>query len=170
MSWFLFIVFTGELMTGNQIIASRSTLTEQFAVGTVAALISRIFIVAVTGLLMHSKREKVYQEIFDADDAKFKVGLNTCRYVFGLILVAITILVCFLQVFSYAAYFTTTMSSQWLISFLCAIVSDLVIVDGGFITIATMLTLTVGAAPDSCGRCRNLWLNLVPEAIKEASE
>lgn len=138
--------------------------------GTVAALIARIWTVAVTGFLMHSKREKVYQEIFDADDAKFKVGLNTCRYVFGLILVFVTMLVCYLEVFSYAAYFTSTMSSQWLMSFLCSIVSDLVIVDGGFIAIATMLTLTVGAAPDSCGKCRNLWLNLVPEAIREAAE
>ena len=55
-------------------------------------------------------------------------------------------------------------------SFLFAVVSELMIVDGVFIAMVTMLTMTVGAAPDACGKCRNCWLNMVPETVKEASK
>ncbi len=51
-----------------------------------------------------------------------------------------------------------------------AVLSDFLVVDGVFITCATLLTMTVGAAPDSCGKCRNCFLNMVPEAIKNAAE
>jgi len=44
------------------------------------------------------------------------------------------------------------------------------IVDGVFIAMVTMLTMTVGAAPDACGKCRNCCLNMVPETIKDASK
>ncbi len=44
------------------------------------------------------------------------------------------------------------------------------VVDGAFIAIATMLTMTVGAAPDAGGKCRNCWLSMVPEAIKDAAK
>jgi hypothetical protein len=138
--------------------------------GALAAFIARIWVIAVTGFLMHSKREKVYQEIFDPDDAKFKVGLNTCRYYFGLILVFVTVLVSYLNIFNFAGYFTASMSTQWMWASIFAIVADLAVIDGAFIALTTMLTLTVGAAPDACGRFRNCWLNCVPEAIKDAAE
>ena len=71
--------------------APKSVKTEQFVVGTIAGLIARIFVVFATGLLMHSKREKVYQEIFDPSDAKSKVCVNTFKYGFGLAFVGIMI-------------------------------------------------------------------------------
>ena len=40
---------------------------------------------------MHSKREKIYHEIFDATDAKRTVCLNSVRYFFGLVLVIIAV-------------------------------------------------------------------------------
>jgi hypothetical protein len=54
--------------------------------------------------------------------------------------------------------------------FIFALIGDLVAVDGAFIALTTFLTMTVGSAPDACGRCRNMWLNTVPEAVREASE
>lgn len=66
--------------------------------------------------------------------------------------------------------FTPDLINQWGWTFLFSVFSDLIVVDGAFIAIVTILTMTVGAAPDACGRCRNCWLHCVPEAIKDASE
>ena len=71
--------------------------------------------------------------------------------------------------FTFSAHFQSTLVTAWGWSTLFAIMSDLVIVDGAFIAMATMVTMSVGSAPDACGRCRNLWLNAVPEAIKDAA-
>jgi hypothetical protein len=130
---------------------------------------------------MHAKREKVYQEVYEAVAAKRKVCLNTIRYYLGLMIILITlskriqalkfrVVICFAQIFAFAGRFVPTLSSYWMWSFLFAVISDLMVVDGVFITVATLLTMTVGAAPDACGKCRNLWLSMVPEAIKDASK
>ena len=131
---------------------------------------------------MHSKREKVYAEIFDAREAKFKVCLNTFRYYFALVLVLITIckyryqllilplVISMIQVFSYSKTYQPDVVGEWMWCFLFAVISDLIVVDGAFIAAATLSTMTVGSAPDACGRCRNCWLNTVPQAIREASE
>ena len=62
------------------------------------------------------------------------------------------------------------MSIQWGWCTLFAVIGDLFVVDGVFIIAVTLLTMTVGAAPDACGKFRNCWLNCVPEAIKDAAE
>jgi hypothetical protein len=80
------------------------------------------------------------------------------------------LVICFSQIFAFAGRFVPETGSAWMWSFLFGIVSDLMIVDGAFISIATMLTMTVGAAPDACGKCRNCWLSMVPEAIKDGSK
>lgn len=74
------------------------------------------------------------------------------------------------QIFAFAGRFTPAISSYWMWSFLFAVVSDLMIVDGVFIAMVTLLAMTVGAAPDACGKCRNCWLSMVPETVKEASK
>lgn len=91
LSWFMFIMITGYMVEGAEIIAPKSVKTEQFACGAVAAFIARIWIIFLTGFLMHSKREKIYQEIFDAGVAKRTVFFNSCRYYLGMILVLVTI-------------------------------------------------------------------------------
>ena len=74
---------------------ARKEKSEQFVVGTVAAFLTRLWVVFVTGCLMHSKREKVYQEVFEAVAAKRTVCLNQIRYYLGLIIVLITLSKCF---------------------------------------------------------------------------
>jgi hypothetical protein len=64
---------------------------EQFVCGTIAAVISRVWVVLITAFLIHSKQEKVYQEIYEVTRAKRTVCLNTIRYYFGLFLVLITV-------------------------------------------------------------------------------
>ena len=64
---------------------------EQFVCGTIAALITRVWVVIITGFLMHSKQEKVYSEILEVARAKRTVCLNKIRYFFGLLLVLISI-------------------------------------------------------------------------------
>ena len=64
---------------------------EQFVCGTIAAVLSRVWVVLITAFLIHSKQEKVYQEIYEVTRAKRTVCLNTIRYYFGLFLVLITI-------------------------------------------------------------------------------
>ena len=76
----------------------------------------------------------------------------------------------FYEIIAFSKVFTPTLVLAWGWSTLFAVMSDLVVVDGVFIIIATMMTLTVGAAPDACGKCRNCWLKTVPEAIKDAAE
>ena len=80
------------------------------------------------------------------------------------------IVIVYAQVFTYSARFAPNLALAWGWSTLFAVMSDLVVVDGVFITLATLLTMTVGAAPDSCGKCRNCFLNMVPEAIRNAAE
>lgn len=75
-----------------------------------------------------------------------------------------------MQVFEYSKVFGTVVVGQWMWCFIFAVVGDLVAVDGAFIALVTFVTMTIGSAPDACGRCRNLWLNTVPEAVREASE
>ena len=65
-----------QKITSIQIIAPRKEKTEQFVVGTISALITRLWVVFVTGCLLHAKREKVYQEVYEAVAAKRKVCLN----------------------------------------------------------------------------------------------
>jgi len=36
--------------------------------------------------------------------------------------------------------------------------------------VITIIAVKVGAAPDACGNSRNVWLKLVPEAVKESVE
>ena len=50
-----------------------------------------MWVVVITGFLMHSKQEKVYSEILEVARAKRTVCLNKIRYFFGLFLVLITI-------------------------------------------------------------------------------
>ena len=131
---------------------------------------------------MHSRREKVFQEIYDAQEAKSKVCMNTCRYYFGLVLVGITasksiskfhifiLVVSIIHVFSFSAKLKPDLSRAWGWSTLFAVIGDFLVIDGIFILFATFLTMTVGSAPDSCGRCRNCWLGLVPVAIRDAAE
>ena len=64
---------------------------EQFVCGSIAAVISRVWVVLITAFLIHSKQEKVYQEIYEVTRAKRTVCLNTIRYYFGLFLVLITV-------------------------------------------------------------------------------
>ena len=150
-------------------------------VGTVAAFLTRLWVVFVTSCLLHSKREKVYQEVYEAVRAKRTVCLNQIRYYLGMVIVLITlskcllkdltsVVICIAQIFAFAGRFTPAISSYWMWSFIFAVVSDLMIVDGVFIAMVTMLTMTVGAAPDACGKCRNCCLNMVPETIKDASK
>jgi hypothetical protein len=147
--------------------------------GTIAAFITRIWVIFVTSLLIHSKREKVYAEVYEVVRAKRTVCLNTFRYYLGLVIVLITIskgfyranfvVICYAQVFAFSGRFTPTLGKSWGWATLFAVISDLMVVDGAFIAVATMLTMTVGAAPDACGKCRNCWLGMVPEAIKDAA-
>ena len=112
--------------------------------------------------------------------AKRTVCLNTIRYYFGLFLVLITvgkliyypyaaIVIVIAQVFTYAARFAPALVMAWAWSTLFAFLADLVVADGLFIIGATLVTMTVGAAPDSCGKFRNCILGMVPEAIKNAA-
>jgi len=80
------------------------------------------------------------------------------------------IVICFAQVFTFASNYgsATVLSWGWITLF--AVLSDLMVVDGVFIMLVTLLTLTVGSAPDACGKCRNCFLNCVPQAIKDAAE
>lgn len=64
-------------------------------VGTVAAFLTRLWVVFVTGCLMHSKREKVYQEVYEAVAAKRTVCLNQIRYYLGMVIVLITLSKCY---------------------------------------------------------------------------
>ena len=73
----------------------------------------------------------------------------------------------FAEIFSFAKLFVKVLSSAWSMSTLFAVISDLVVVDGIFIMVVTLITMTVGAAPDACGRIRNLILQIVPEAVKD---
>ena len=59
--------------------------------GTIAAMITRVWVVIITGFLIHSKQEKVYSEIHEVARAKRTVCLNKIRYFFGLFLVLMTI-------------------------------------------------------------------------------
>ncbi len=72
--------------------------------------------------------------------------------------------------FKLAGTFQPDMGGWWMWTFIFGIISDLVVVDGIFIAIVTLLTMTIGSAPDNCGRCRNCWLNTIPEAVKDSSE
>ena len=71
------------------------------------------------------------------------------------------------EIFGFAGIFVKVLSSAWTMSTLFAVLSDMVVVDGIFIAIVTMVTMTVGAAPDACGRIRNIILQTVPEAVKD---
>lgn len=66
--------------------------------------------------------------------------------------------------------YTTTVVQYWSWSFLFAIISDFIIIDGFFMSVITVIAIKVGAAPDSCGRRRSFWLNLIPPAIKDSVE
>ena len=101
-SWFVFIMLTGFLVEGPKVILSffkfmlqfvdqKAEKVEQFVCGSIAAVISRVWVVLITAFLIHSKQEKVYQEIYEVTRAKRTVCLNTIRYYFGLFLVLITV-------------------------------------------------------------------------------
>ena len=51
-----------------------------------------------------------------------------------------------------------------------AIVADFIVVDGLFMAVVTIITVKVGSAPDACGLKRDMWLKLVPPAIKDSIE
>jgi hypothetical protein len=154
---------------------------EQFVCGSIAAVISRVWVVLITAFLIHSKQEKVYQEIYEVTRAKRTVCLNTIRYYFGLFLVLITIskynlfsypinlVIVFAQVFAFAARFAPALVMAWAWTTIFALLADLVVADGLFIIAATLVTMTVGAAPDACGKFRNCILVMVPEAIRNAA-
>lgn len=168
-SWFVFIMLTGFLVEGPRFVDKKAEKVEQFVCGTIVAVISRVWVVLITAFLIHSKQEKVYQEIYEVTRAKRTVCLNTIRYYFGLFLVLITVIIVFAQVFAFAARFAPDLVMAWAWTTLFAFLTDLVVADGLFIIAATLVTMTVGAAPDACGKFRNCILGMVPEAIKNAA-
>ena len=76
----------------------------------------------------------------------------------------------FAQVFAFASRFAPALVMAWAWSTLFALLADLVVADGLFIIAATLVTMTVGAAPDACGKFRNCILSMVPEAIRNAAQ
>ena len=49
----------------------------------------------------------------------------------------------------------------WGWAFLFSLIGELVFVEGLVLAVQTVITLIVGAAHDSCGKCRNLWLETI---------
>ena len=71
--------------------------------------------------------------------------------------------------FEYASRFAPALDLAWAWSTFFALLAHLVVADGLFIIVATLVTMTVGAAPDACGKFRNCILVMVPEAIKNSA-
>jgi hypothetical protein len=59
---------------------------------------------------------------------------------------------------------------DWGWAFLFAIIADFIVIDALFMSVVTIITIKVGATPDACRRKREMWLKLVPPAIKESIE
>jgi len=51
-----------------------------------------------------------------------------------------------------------------------AIVGDFFVLEGIQAIVVTIIALLVGSSPDACGRCRNCWLYVLSESVKDGAK
>eukprot|EP00347_Sterkiella_histriomuscorum_P003593 403363692 len=167
MSFYMYIMITGFLIDGSQIVGKKETRGEQFICGLAAALISKFWIIIVANLMRHTKRSKVYEQQFDSIHARRLVKFNMIRYWLGVGLAAFTILLSIIFVFVISSQMIKARLEYWGWAFLFSLIGEFALVEGLVLAVQTVITLIVGAAPDSCGKCRNLWLETILQSIKD---
>lgn len=180
MSWYLLMAFSGFFTGANPVIGVKSTIPEQFMCGLLASIIVRPWILAVTYFMMHPQERKIYEIIANKLKASQVVRSNHVRFLVGCGIVTVSIskgyniitciVFCFAMAFDMSGTYTTIVVGYWSWSYLFAIISDFIIMDGFFMSVVTVIAIKVGVAPDTCGRKRSFWLGLIPPAIKDSVE
>ena len=170
MSWYLFMCFTGLFMGGQPIIADKSTRPEQFVTGAITAMFCRVWVLVTTYFLMQPKPAKIMEQIPSKIKANREIRNNNLKFLGGVLIITVTCIFCGAEAFNLSNTLTTGVVQDWGWAFLFAIIADFIVIDALFMSVVTIITMKVGAAPDACGRKREMWLKLVPPAIKDSIE
>ena len=102
--------------------------------------------------------------------ANREIRNNNFKFYGGLVIITISIIFSAAEAFSLSGAYTTGLVQDWGWAFLFSIIADFIFVDAVFMTVVTIITIKVGAAPDACGLKRDFWLRLFPPAIKDSIE
>jgi hypothetical protein len=157
-------------MGGDPIIGDKTSRPEQFVIGTVTAIFCRVWILITTYFLMHPKPTRIFEKIPSKIKANREIRNNNLKFYGGLLIITISIIFSSAQAFSLSGSYSTGLVQDWGWAFLFSIIADFIVVDGLFMAVVTIITVKVGASPDACGRKRDLWLKMVPPAIKDSIE
>ena len=70
----------------TQIVAAKTTRLEQLIQGLMIAVSSRVWIISLSNIMRHRKRDSIYSEYYDLRRARAVVICNQIRYWFGVFL------------------------------------------------------------------------------------
>jgi len=126
--------------------------------------------------MRHTRKERIYSESYDSSFVRKMVKFNTIKYWVGVGLAILTIrkirylediVVSFIFAFMLSNENTYLTLTNWAWAFLFSLVCEVAFVEGGALVVQTVMTMVVGSAPDSCGKCRNCCLSLLLQSIKD---
>lgn len=83
-SFFLYMLITGILMGGNNLVTTKDQTNEQFACGLVAAILAKIIVILLTNLMRHPRPKSRYLETSSQYRPASKAKRDLLRYRAGL--------------------------------------------------------------------------------------